>query len=127
SFAERVAREEDEGSWDEFRAEQFLRNTDMVGEKYRRLLEKYHDHPDGERLIAHEMGWTWLEDELDARRCGESPEDDEDDDEEYDGEGFDDWADFEETPPDPAREGIDWVHDAEERIIHPVAKRARDL
>jgi hypothetical protein len=35
--------------------------------------------------------------------------------------------DLEETPPDPVREGIDWVHDAEERIIHPVAKRARDL
>lgn len=115
-----------EEPWDEFRAEQFLRNTDMVGEKYRRLLEKYHDHPDGERLIAHEMGWTWLEEKMDARQRGESPESS-DDEEEGDLDGEDDWDDFEESPPDPAREGIDWVHDAQERIIHPVAKRARDL
>jgi hypothetical protein len=126
SFAERVEREDDEEPWDEFRAEQFLRNSDMVGEKYRRLLEKYHDHPDGERIIAHEMGWTWLEEELDARQRGERPEDDGDEETEDD-EEVDDWGDCEETPPDPALEGIDWVHDDEERVIHPVAKRARDL
>lgn len=114
--------EEEEAPWDEFRAEQMLRNSDMVGEKYRRLLEKYHDHPDGERIIAHEMGWTWIEDKLDASARGEHPTLGE----ETEGE-WDDFEDFEETPPDPAREGIDWVHDDEERFIHPVGKRARDL
>jgi hypothetical protein len=35
--------------------------------------------------------------------------------------------DFEEEPPDPAREGIDWVRDREERVMHPIAKHARDV
>ena len=30
-------------------------------------------------------------------------------------------------PPDPAREGIDWVRDDDGRILHPIAKHARDL
>lgn len=112
----------DEEPWDEFRAEQLLRNSDMVGEKYRLLLEKYHDHPDGERIIAHEMGWTWIEEALDAREAEEDPETSA-----GDGEAFTDEDDFEESPPDPDREGIDWVLDDKGRIIHPVAKRARDL
>lgn len=121
-FVTRIELPEDEEPWDEFRSEQSLRNSDMVGEKYRALLKKYMDHPDRDRIIAHEMGWTWLEEALDAQARGEIPEDpSEEDDELFDME------DYEETPPDPEREGIDWVHDKHEGYIHPVAKRARDL
>jgi hypothetical protein len=44
-------------------------------------MEKYHDHPDRDRLIAREMGWTWIEEMLDAEAdCGleEELEDDSD-------------------------------------------------
>ena len=108
--------------WDEFRCEQLLRESDMTGEKYRRLLEQYADDPDSERIIAREMGWAWLDEALAAEERGELPEPEESDTL----TDFDE-ADFEEDPPDPAREGIDWVRDAEERILHPVAKHARDL
>jgi len=121
-FVTRIELPEDEEPWDEFRSEQSLRNSDMVGEKYRALLKKYMDHPDRDRIIAHEMGWTWLEEALGAQARGATQDDlDEEEDELLEMEAYD------ETPPDPEREGIDWVHDEEEGYIHPVAKRARDL
>lgn len=109
---------EDEPPWDEFRAEQLLRESDATGGRYRRLLEKYLDHPDRERLIAREMGWTWIEEALDAEN--EEPE-----------EGFSGGtAAFQDEDPleerDPALEGIDWVRDDDERFIHPTAKHVRD-
>jgi len=112
----------DEAPWDEFRAEQFLRESDATGDRYRRLLEKYIDHPDRERLIAREMGWTWIEEALDA---GEAVPADEQGGEEFadDVSGADP---PEEPAPDPAREGIDWVRDRDEGFIHPTAKHARD-
>ncbi len=58
-------------TWDEFRHEQALRESDARGERYRRLLEKYSDHPDAERLIAREMGWTRWGELLDAEAGGE--------------------------------------------------------
>jgi hypothetical protein len=115
--------------WDEFRCEQMLRESDMSGEKYRQLLEKYADHPDSERLIAHEMGWTWLEEALDEEEKsagGATAEEDIDgDDDEADDEEIEE--DIEEEPPDPAREGVDWVRDKDDGIIHPLGKRARDV
>jgi len=120
-------------SWDEFRCEQLLRESDMIGEKYRKLLEIYADHPDSERIIAHEMGWEWIEDALDeqeAAAAGEATEEEEDD-------ASDESADaaeaelveeeFEEEPPDPALEGIDWVREKDGRIEHPVANRFREV
>ena len=56
-----------EEEWDEFRCEELLRESDARGDKYRRLLEKYLDHPDRDRIIAHEMGWTWIEEALDEK------------------------------------------------------------
>ncbi len=106
-------------NWDEFRAEQFLRESDATGDRYRRLLEKYGHHPDSERLIAREMGWTWIEEALDAEEAAG----DEGGEEE---EEFDEDA-FAEPEPDPALEGIDWVLDDDEGLIHPVAKHAREL
>src|SRR5947208_14329870 len=57
--------------WDEVRYEQFLRESDAPREKYGRLLGKYADHPDSERIIAREMGWSWLEQALDREDAQE--------------------------------------------------------
>jgi hypothetical protein len=74
SFMERAAgaldpREEaayDGTPKDEFEWELFLRASDRRTTKLGELLEKYHDHPDRDRVIAREMGWTALEEMLDA-------------------------------------------------------------
>jgi hypothetical protein len=74
SFMERAAgaldpREEaayDGTPKDEFEWELFLRASDRRTMKLGELLEKYHDHPDRDRVIAREMGWTALEEMLDA-------------------------------------------------------------
>jgi hypothetical protein len=124
AFAVEVHADGTTAEWDEFRCEQLLRESDMVGEKYRRLLEQFQDHPDRERIIAREMGWTELEEALDAADAM-SPEEKAALDAEADAE-FED-AMLNEPEPDPALEGIDWVRDDEDRIAHPICKRARDL
>jgi hypothetical protein len=116
SFANAVDADGTVENWDEFRCEQLLRESDMTGEKYRRLLEKYADHPDSEQIIAREMGWTSLEEMLATEDVESGDEDEEEELEEA-----------EEELPDPEREGIDWVHDEDERVIHPVAKHARGV
>ncbi|HEV7406186.1 MAG TPA: hypothetical protein VGO11_24780 [Chthoniobacteraceae bacterium] len=107
--------------WDEFRCEQLLRESDMVGEKYRRLLEQYQDHPDRERIIAREMGWTWLEEALEAE-AAVTPEEKAAREAELAAEE----EAWEEPAPDPALEGIDWVRDDDGDIVHPIFKRAKD-
>ena len=47
--------------WDEFDHEKFMRECDARTDKYGELLDKYIDHPERHRIIAREMGWTWLE------------------------------------------------------------------
>jgi len=49
--------------WDEHRWEEFFRESDKQTNKYIRLFEKYMDHPDCNRIIAEEMGWTQMSDE----------------------------------------------------------------
>lgn len=112
----------DDGEWDEFRCEQFLRESDARTEKYGQLLKKYADHPESERIIAHEMGWTWLTEALDEQEknppsAAES---------QVDEDNIFDETELDEPAPDPALEGIDWVHDGEDRYVHPVQKRAKD-
>lgn len=70
--------------WDEYRWERFMQESDMRSEKYRRLLEKYIDHPDCEKIVAKEMGWDWIVDALEAQERGEIPEEDHDEDFFYD-------------------------------------------
>jgi hypothetical protein len=128
-FAIAMDADGNEEVWDEFRCEQLLRESDLTGENYRQLLEKYSDHPDSERIIAHEMGWTHLEEAL-AEEEAAAASDGSTSEEDGEGEGALDEEiadDFEEKPPDPAREGVDWVHDKEERVMHPIAKHARDV
>ena len=134
-FAIAISQDGETREWDEVRYEQFLRESDALTERYGRLLEKYKDHPDSERIIAREMGWTWLEEARDwqeqetERRQEEEkktedlqaeiPEEDED--------GFEEEIeDHELPPPDPMREGIDWVRDDRGHISHPIQKRAHD-
>lgn len=112
-----------EKEWDEFRCEELLRECDTRGEKYRRLLEKYADHPDCDRIIAHEMGWTWIEEALDANR--QTPMADENDEQLTQSADISS-PDFELPATQPSREGIDWVRDEDGDIVHPIMKRATD-
>lgn len=110
----------DETQWDEFRSEQFLRESDARTERYGALLKKYADHPDAERIIAREMGWTWLEEALDS--AGEGKEEAAPIDP---GPVFEEARDFEEPRPDPLREGIDWVRAEDGGVWHPLQAQAR--
>jgi hypothetical protein len=131
-FAIAITQDDETQEWDEVRYEQFLRESDALTEKYGRLLEKYADHPDSERIIAREMGWSWLEEALDQQ-----DEDENKQEEQAEGleakihEGKEDESenaieDYELPPPDPMREGIDWVRDERGHILHPIEKRAHD-
>ena len=51
---------------DEFEWELFLRASDRRTTKLGELMEKYHNHPDRDRVIAREMGWTHIAEMLDA-------------------------------------------------------------
>ncbi len=119
--------------WDEVRYEQFLRESDALTERYGRLLEKYGDHPDSERIIAREMGWAWLEEALDrqdeeieSKQENEAEDLEAEVDQEKKDESGDDLEDYELPPPDPMREGIDWVRDERGHILHPIEKHADD-
>jgi hypothetical protein len=112
SFMERAAgaldpREEaayDGTPKDEFEWELYLRASDRRTTKLGELMEKYHDHPDRDRVIAREMGWTAIEEMLDAEAefGGEEEPDDPGD------------AGFEESEP---------VEMDEDPIRHPLVAR----
>ena len=123
AFAIEIRADGSEEEWDEFRCEEFLRESDARGEKYRRLLEKYLDHPDRDRIVAHEMGWSWLEEALDedAKRTAAQ----EDLDVPSDGEDSIQ-AEIELPMPEPSLEGIDWMRDERGEIVHPIQKRAKE-
>ena len=126
-FAIAITQDGETEEWDEIRYEQFLRESDARTERYGRLLEKYADHPDSERIIAREMGWTWLEEALDRQEQEKEQEQEQEkeskDLEVTDDENEDEFEDDELPPPDPMREGIDWVRDKRGRISHPIKKR----
>ncbi|MGA7275032.1 MAG: hypothetical protein WBX14_09335, partial [Candidatus Udaeobacter sp.] len=130
-FAIAITQDGETQAWDEIRYEQFLRESDALTERYGRLLEKYADHPDGERIIAREMGWTWLEEALDRKEQEKEQEQETDALEakahKEDDDAFEeDVEDYELPPPNPLREGIDWVRDGRGRISHPIKKRANE-
>jgi hypothetical protein len=133
-FATAITHDGEIQEWDEVRYEQFLRESDALTERYGRLLEKYADHPDSERIIAHEMGWTWVEEALDQQEEEKEQEHQQEsgdleakiaqeDEDEFEG----DIESYELPPPDPMREGIDWVRDERGHILHPIEKRAHDV
>ncbi|TVQ01704.1 MAG: hypothetical protein EA359_13705 [Balneolaceae bacterium] len=51
--------------WDEHQWEEFFREADKRTDQYTHLLDKYMDHPDRDRIIAREMGWTRMRGESD--------------------------------------------------------------
>ncbi len=139
--AEKQEPQEDQ-EWDEFDYEQFLRESDARTDKYMELLDKYQDHPDRDRLIAKEMGWSWLEKAIDEEEAaGERPSaaDAEAGSQAESGDfdaGEDATLDVDEInricaeaaenppQPDPATEGVDWVRDKHGHIKHPLSLRA---
>jgi hypothetical protein len=62
---------------DEFEWELFLRASDRRSTKLGELLEKYHDHPDRDRLVARGMGWQEIEEMLDAKAESDLDEEEE--------------------------------------------------
>lgn len=44
--------------WDEQQWERFLQRADARAAKFQELLETLVDHPEGDRIIAEEMGWN---------------------------------------------------------------------
>jgi hypothetical protein len=84
---------------DEFQWEEFMKKSDERTEKYGKLMEKYFDHPDRDKIIAREMGWTWLLDALEAQERGELPEHEEDDYIEEEDEG-EEWKKASQFHPD---------------------------
>jgi hypothetical protein len=115
SFMERAAgaldpREEaayDGTPKDEFEWELFLRASDRRTAKLGELMEKYHDHPDRDRVIAREMGWTAIEEMLDAE--AELSEEEESD-----------------NPGDAGLEESEPVEMDEDPIRHPLVARLID-
>ena len=95
---------------DEFGYERFMRESDARTDKYMKLLEKYEGHPDQEKIVAREMGWTWLEEALEADERGALPPREE--------------IDVARLEPNLLTEGVDWIRDESGRIRHPLTKRA---
>lgn len=115
-----------EKEWDEFDYEKLLRESDARTDKYSELLDKYMDHPDRERIIAKEMGWNWLE-EVEEENDDKSDEEPGEEKSESGSEGgFDMPDEVPEIEPDPATEGVDWVHDKHGGTGHPLAMRAHE-
>jgi len=114
----------------EFQWERFLRESDLKNEKLGEALEKYHGHPDSEKLIAREMGWTLVEEEIEAQERGvftgieDTRDGDRDDADDLSDETVSTDELFESRDPDPSREGIDWVRDIDGTIEHPLACKA---
>ncbi len=104
---------DDEKPMDEFQWERFMKESDARADKFGMLMEKYIDHPDRDKIVAREMGWTWLEEALEE--------------EEKKGKGEpagDPWdGDVPELVPNPLTEGIDWVRDENGRVEHPLVLR----
>jgi len=127
--------------WDEFDYEQFMREGDARTDKYMELLDKYMDHPDRDRIVAREMGWTSLEealdeemDEEDRKACAKSEGDSGEADSVETGVESDRFdvdeinracleAAEEPLEPDPLTEGVDWVRDERGDIKHPLSLR----
>ena len=101
----------------EFEWEKFMKESDRRTDRYMELLEKYEGHPDQEKLVAHEMGWTWLEEALDADERGKLKKEDDDDEDPFDTDAPSDLI------PNPLTEGVDWVLDEHGHPQHPIVLR----
>ena len=101
---------ENEQPLDEFGYEKLMRESDARTDKYIELLKKYEGHPDQEKIVAREMGWTWLEEALEADERGALPPREE--------------IEVPPLEPNPITEGVDWARDKDGHTRHPLTKRA---
>jgi hypothetical protein len=101
---------DDEKPLDEFGYEKLMRESDARTDKYIEVLKKYEGHPDQEKIVAREMGWTWLEEALEADERGALPPREE--------------IEVPPLEPNPITEGVDWARDKDGHIHHPLTKRA---
>ncbi len=121
----------DKEEWDEFDYEALLRQSDARVENYMELIDKYGFSPEGQEQIAKEMGWDHLlEDGAFTIESGDLPEREE--------EGRPEWSieelnaaaeealEREPDPPDPHREGIDWIRMENGELRHPLHHRAME-
>ena len=117
-----------EKEWDEFDYEKFMRESDARTDKYGELLDKYMDHPDRDRIIAREMGWTWMDDALDEAASEKTTADAAQPEilEAAPEDSFGVEVPDEAPPlePDPATEGVDWIRAEDGDISHPLSLRA---
>jgi len=111
---QRDAKDHD-ADWDEHDYERFLKECDARTDKYMELIEKYGDSAEAQDEIAKQMGWSreLSDEEAEAKAreveelnaaCEEAP-------------------DKPPPPPDPAREGIDWIRTDDGEIRHPLQHR----
>jgi len=104
-----------EEKWDEHDYEKFLKESDARTDKYMELLEKYGDSDEAEEKIAEEMDWsrelTPEEAAEESRRIEEM------------NAACEAALDEPLPPPDPAREGIDWIRTEDGDIAHPLQHR----
>ncbi len=110
-------KEDDWTPMDEFEWEKSMKASDERSDQFGKLMEKYRDHPDRDRIIAREMGWDHLEDMLDADARGV-----------YDEEraAMEKEA-YPELVPNPETEGEDWIRTEDGGICHPVSHRTFEM
>ena len=86
--------DDDQTPWSEERWEAFMRESDLRSARFGEILETVRDDPDRDRIIAREMGWTWLEEALDeeeaGRAAGKTSDEDSGEDDADDGADEDD-------------------------------------
>lgn len=114
----------DKEEWDEFDYEALLKQSDARVEKYMELIDKYGFSPEGQEEIAKEMGWDHQLEDVDFRIEGEGEEEGHGwSIEELNATGEEALA-GEPDPPDPHREGIEWIRTEEGELRHPLQHRA---
>jgi hypothetical protein len=107
----------DEAPMDEFQWEKFMKESDVRTDKYSKLLDQYMDHPDRDRIVAREMGWTWIEEIMDAEDKGALEESGD----------KDPFGDVPDLVPNPLTEGTDWVRNEHGHVEHPLCLRTRNV
>lgn len=100
---------------DEFEWERFMKKADARTDQYGKLLEKYMDHPDRDQIIAREMGWDDLAEDL--KRFDDAVEKGDVDLSVLEG-------DVEELVPNPLTEGTDWIMGRHGHPVHPLQEHA---
>jgi len=106
---------EEDKPMDEFQWEKFMKESDARTESFGKLMEKYLHHPDRDRIIAREMGWTWIEEAMDADDKGLFEDERED------------MEDIPELEPNPLTEGVDWIRGKNGDVVHPLQHRAHEV